>query len=156
MAKIDFIIDGFEYILFIEEKHLQKVAGLSGELEKGGYIFASKIKGTNEYVVELLTDPHKDDICTETFIELSRKHSKIAKSIKRKDRALYEIGFYHTHPSESGCKPSTYDMSYFKEVSSPYDLSVFMIGVKERVNILIYSRGKQIVKETIWKQHIKY
>lgn len=152
MKKINFSIEDQLHTIFIDNKCLLKIQHLAGRIEQGGYIFISKIKDTNEYIVELLTEPHKKDICTATFIKLSNKHKRLSKRIQRNNGHLYEIGFYHTHPKNFGCNPSHYDLNYFSSISEKYKISLFMIGVINKVNILIYSYGKQIAKEVAWIQ----
>jgi|GEM_PF-2270341 len=148
MRKIEFKILNEPNIIFIKQEFLIKISSLSGRLERGGYIFASKIKDTNEYIVEALTSPQKNDICEENFVELSNRHKKLSRKIQKKNK-LYEIGFYHTHPNYFGCFPSSYDLDYFKKISKAYNISLFIIGVHNKTNIIIYSLGKQIHKEII-------
>lgn len=150
MKKIKFLIENEQHTIFIKEKYLFKIKNFTGGVEKGGYIFISKIKKVYEYQVELLTDPHKKDICTETFIKLSNKHKRLARKIQRKNNHLYEAGFYHTHPESFGCNPSNYDLNYFSSISKKYKISLFMIGVSDKVNVLVYSYGKQVVREIVW------
>ena len=149
MGKIEFEIDNQQYTIFIHEEFLLKINGLAGKLEYGGYMFASKIKDTNEFIVELLTDPHKKDVCSETFIKISNKHKKIARNIQKNNKHLYEIGFYHTHPENYGCRPSMYDLKYFEMISKKYKISLFVIGVTNKVNIIVYSQGNKIKEEVI-------
>lgn len=152
MKKIEFSIENEYHAIFIEDNHFKKITNLAGGKEQGGYIFISKIKNTQEYIVELLTDPHKRDICSETFIKLSNKHKRIARKIQRKNNTLYEVGFYHTHPESFGCRQSEYDLEYFSNISRQYKISLFMIGINNKVNIIIYSYGRQKAKEIISTQ----
>ena len=152
MKKIIFKVDQNEWMLFLEEVHIKEICSHSGSIEKGGYIFVSKIKGVRELKLELLTKPHPKDFGNETFMSLSKEHKKIAKKIRKKDRHLYEIGFYHTHPEFYGAKPSYYDLDVFRKISKKHEFSVFIIGVEKYINIYIYHRGENIKEEKIWIQ----
>lgn len=150
MKKIVFKINDEDFWLFIDKQLLKKLTQFVGQKEKAGYLFIDKIKNTNEFRCRNFTMPHKKDISTNQYIEMSRKHQRIARKIQRNNPYLYEAGFYHTHPEWFGCEPSKYDLQIFKQKSEKYFISLFLIVISNTIKCLIYSFGEKI-KEELWK-----
>ena len=154
MKKISFKIKKEKFWIFIEKNILDSIFSFvepeENFKEKGGYLFADKIKDTNEFRCKKITFPQKRDFSSEDFFEMSWKHKRIAKKINKKNPFLYQIGFYHTHKKDFGCEPSTYDLDVFSEKTTDYALSLFIIATQDAIKYLIYSFGKKI-KDGKWK-----
>jgi len=149
LKKIEFKIDDELWVILIGINWLKMITSYSGKLENGGYIFVTKVNKVKELEVSYLTEPHINDTHMNNFIKFSRSHRRIAKKINRENPELYEIGFYHTHPEEFGSNASSYDLEQFKKKSQKYFLSLFIIGISNKVNVFIYSKGVKIMEDII-------
>lgn len=150
MRTINFTISNKKIWLFIETDVLLNISSFIGKTEKAGYLFTKKIKNANEFICTYFTPPHKKDLSTKNFVEISKKHKKISKKIRKNNPYLYEIGFYHTHPDEFGCEPSDYDLRIFTKKSNKYFISFFIISLGYKMQYFVYSYGKEIKKGVLW------
>lgn len=153
MKKINFKIKNEKFWIFIKQEVIDSIFNFAINKvdfkESGGYLFVDKIKDTNEFICKKITHPQKKDIVSEDFFKMSWKHKRMSRKITRKNPYLYEVGFYHTHPKNFGCNPSSYDLEIFCKKSTNYKISLFIISIENKMKCLIYSFGKKI-KEVKW------
>ena len=126
--------------------------------EAGGVILGRFIKGSNNIVIDVNTEPMKGDIRTRTrFKRGKKKHQKIINEIwEESEGTCNYIGEWHTHPEENP-SPSTTDIKSWTKIlrndifSSKY-LYFIIIGTKsigiwegnsENLNIKKLKNGKK-------------
>lgn len=98
--------------------------------ESGGILTGYKVKDINCIVIDDLSVPGCEDVCSKfSFIRKSKKH--IRKIILRKDKQSYCIGNWHTHPFTNNPNPSLIDISTWSqelnECRSSFGYQLFII-----------------------------
>ncbi len=128
----------------IDDLVFETICKQAGGNEKIGYIFYEKIKDTNEYIINKISPPHKKDISKPGYCKISRKHKREVDAWLSWNEHISTIGYYHTHPESYGTKRSRVDLNAFWESSLENEISIFIIAIKSKVSIYIYSFGREV------------